>query len=943
MKVKSERQMPHGFCGAFDERKVNIVKKSVFAVMLGFILVITTVLGQISPTDAGAVSNISNPTTDSGGTVTWDCIYFGKYWQNDTNGDQKADEKDEKEAIKWRVLSVKDQEAILMAEQCLDCLSFKESGENLENYPATWETSSLRTWLNGTFYQDAFSEKEQSAIRTTTVVNEDNPVTGAEGGNDTQDKVYLLSIAEAGREEYGFESGFDVDSETRTAKATNYANEKMYKTADNASNWWLRSQGHTQEYTALVSKQGEIEVDYGRFNDVLDGVRPVIHIDLDASSIWENAGTVKAIRKPEPTKTPVVTKTPTPTKTSAATKAPAATKRPTATRTPAATKRPTGNPGGTEIKRPAATTKPTPVPKLTDPPKKPAPATTMKPGTKKAISSFKDLQAMEKIPSGNYYLKKDITVPKNTQLFCDYPFTGTLDGKGHKIKGYQFQRKYVLGNNMKKDKTLKEELADGGGHDIIIEKPDAGIFSTAKNATFKNISVTNVNIDVQTEGYAQAGALVSQADNCTFTNVHSSGRISVRSTRESPLRYRGTAVGGIVGTGSGTLAKCSNRAKITVNCRSCYSSYGIEAGGLAGRYVLKKMSGCTNTGSISLSGYAGGSDDACLKAAGLVGSTSSSGNNVKITNCTNSGKVTLKAQGGKKKYETLQHYIGFGKDYFHSAGPIQCGRVCAAGITDFANYLTSCGNTSKIKLSYNIEALCGMNAGGLLGRIYRKASKCYNKGVVSFSGRARQDNSNSREYYEVTNVAGLFGAYNKTIIQCYNKGKVSANVTNKILGGIRVGGIAGTAASYYGEVKNNYNVGTLYLKSKGGWVGGIAAYYDGGFAKSAEAKYNYNAGKIKTKSGKNITKAAIFASTSGNEVVVRKRLVYHNYYKKQGSLKPYQISVSWKDWIPKANKVSSITKSSCPKLSSKYWTYSGKVKRMVLKNNNETKKAKKKK
>ena len=74
-----------------------------------------------------------------------------------------------------------------------------------------------------------------------------------------------------------------------------------------------------------------------------------------------------------------------------------------------------------------------------------------------------------------------------------------------------------------------------------------------------------------------------------------------------------------------------------------------------------------------------------------------------------------------------------------------------------------------------------------------------------------------------------------------------------------MGGIAGTAASYYGEVKNNYN-----------------------------------AGKIKTKSGKNITKAAIFASTSGNEVVVRKR--------KQGSLRPHQISVSWKDWIPKAKK-----------------------------------------
>lgn len=926
-----------------------MMKKSVFTVFLSFVFVFTVVLGQIPPAAADAAVNVGNPITDSSGAITWDCVYFGNYWQNDTNGDQKADESDEKTAIKWRVLSVKDEEAVLMAEQCLDCLAYKESGEELEIFPATWETSSLRAWLNETFYKNAFNEAEQSAIKTTTVVNENNPLTGAEGGADTQDKLYLLSIAEAGREEYGFESGFDTESETRCAKATDYANGKFNHYEDNASYWWLRSQGSTQKHVATIGKQGEIEAKYGRFNDLLSiGVRPIVHIDLSETSVWEHAGTVKAVKNPvtTDTPTPVTTDTATPmaTKTPIVTKTPTPTKRPTATRTPTTTKKPVVTPPrGTEIKRPVATPTPTPVPKLTEPPKQPAPAVTMKPGTKKAISSFKDLQEMEKIPSGSYYLTKDITVPKNTQLFCDYPFTGTLDGKGHKIKGYQFQKKYVLGTNMKKDKTLKEELNDGGGHDIIIEKPDAGIFSTAKNATFKNISVTNVKIDVQTEGYAQAGALVSQADNCAFMNVHSSGTISVRSTRESPLRYRATTAGGIVGIGSGTLTKCSNRAKITVNCRSCYNSYGIEAGGLAGRYAMKKMKRCTNSGSISVSGYAGGSESACLKAAGLVGSTGSSGRKIRITDCTNSGKVTLKAQGGKKTYETLQHYIGFGENYFHSAGAIQCGGVCAAGITDVAAYITSCGNTGKIQMGYNIDAPCGMNTGGLLGQIWYKASKCYNKGAIRFSGNAREDNGNSREGDEDTNVAGLFGIAQKTVAQCYNKGKVSANVTNKILGGIRVGGVIGVVGSYYGEVKNNYNVGTLYLKSKGGWIGGIAAFGDGGYAKSAETKYNYNAGKIKTKSGKNITKAAIYAATAGTEVVPRKRLVYHNYYKKQGSLKPYQLTVSWKDWIPKAKKVSKITKAACPKLSSKYWMYSGKVKRMVLKNNNETKKAKKKK
>ena len=57
-----------------------------------------------------------------------------------------------------------------------------------------------------------------------------------------------------------------------------------------------------------------------------------------------------------------------------------------------------------------------------------------------AISTADDLKAMEKNPSGSYYLANDIEVPVNLILFTDYdhPFTGTLDGRGHKLKGYTY-------------------------------------------------------------------------------------------------------------------------------------------------------------------------------------------------------------------------------------------------------------------------------------------------------------------------------------------------------------------------------------------------------------------------------------------------------------------------------------------------------------------------
>ena len=68
--------------------------------------------------------------------------------------------------------------------------------------------------------------------------------------------------------------------------------------------------------------------------------------------------------------------------------------------------------------------------------------------------------------------------------------------------------------------------------------------------------------------------------------------------------------------------------------------------------------------------------------------------------------------------------------------------------------------------------------------------------------------------------------------------------------------------------------------------------------------------------------------------VVQKRSICDNYY--TGSGKAYgTASVTWNDWVAKATKVSSISKANGLKLSSKYWIYSSKYKRMILKNNKE--------
>ena len=87
--------------------------------------------------------HLSNPATVNGVT-TWDCVEFGRYWQADTNGDGTANDEDEMSPIKWRVLSVSEDDIFLMADQCLDWLSYDDPYNDTNE--STWQTSFLREW-----------------------------------------------------------------------------------------------------------------------------------------------------------------------------------------------------------------------------------------------------------------------------------------------------------------------------------------------------------------------------------------------------------------------------------------------------------------------------------------------------------------------------------------------------------------------------------------------------------------------------------------------------------------------------------------------------------------------------------------------------------------------------------------------------------------------------
>lgn len=281
----------------------------------------------------------------------WDCVTFGNYWQELVAETASA----EKQPIKWRVLSVEGNDAFLLADEGLDNKPYH--GEMTET---SWENCSLRAWLNDTFMRDAFTEEEQDAIKITTVSNsnKDNPDESidSDGGADTQDRIYLLSAAEAANTAYGFDDRFYSMSRTREVKTTAYAYDQgafasWIEEIDDNGKWWLRSPGFNTNEAAYVSEYGGGEYYGTNVTEDSFTVRPVIHLDM-SSNLWKKAAKVSSVTEKAPEATPSQTPNPTGVPTAVPTETPVGsqsqeasapagsqtpeTSKPTGTQTPAA-------------------------------------------------------------------------------------------------------------------------------------------------------------------------------------------------------------------------------------------------------------------------------------------------------------------------------------------------------------------------------------------------------------------------------------------------------------------------------------------------------------------------------------------------------------------------------------------------------------------------------
>ena len=99
------------------------------------------------------------------------------------------------EPIKWRILKVEGNQALLLSDIALD-----DQRYNMANEKITWETSTIRSWLNG--YGSSFN---------------------AQGIDYSSDQVFLLSEAEVYGSDalvYGVASSREIYDEVRRCKSS---------------------------------------------------------------------------------------------------------------------------------------------------------------------------------------------------------------------------------------------------------------------------------------------------------------------------------------------------------------------------------------------------------------------------------------------------------------------------------------------------------------------------------------------------------------------------------------------------------------------------------------------------------------------------------------------------------------------------------------------------
>jgi len=176
-------------------------------------------------------------------------------------------------AYQWRVLDIQGGRALLISQNILEQRAYNTSPVDI-----TWENCSLRAYLNGDFY-NTFSVADRNRIVQVTNVNANNQWFGTHGGANTQDRIFLLSLAEV--VQYFGDSGQLSNRPPYAEYISDQYNSNRMATLDGWAFWfWLRSPGFYSYRASNVFGSGGIGVDGGDVDLFNGGVRPALWLNL---------------------------------------------------------------------------------------------------------------------------------------------------------------------------------------------------------------------------------------------------------------------------------------------------------------------------------------------------------------------------------------------------------------------------------------------------------------------------------------------------------------------------------------------------------------------------------------------------------------------------------------------------------------------------------------
>ena len=236
-------------------RTITAVLATVSVIVISVLIIVKVIIPRIEENKRIEEERIRNEEMEKRAEVriqtlhnpeVGDIVLFGEYEQDGdlTNGS---------EDIEWVVLAKENSRVLVISKSVLKL----EQYDNIKTsaHLITWQNSILRTWLNSDFLSESFSDKEHNMIQNVNVKATGNPSYATNPGNDTEDRIFLLSITEA-----------------NTYMPNEGSRECQYS-------WWLRTPGAGSSSFAYIDTDGSIIL-HGQSGRDVCGVRPAMWIDI---------------------------------------------------------------------------------------------------------------------------------------------------------------------------------------------------------------------------------------------------------------------------------------------------------------------------------------------------------------------------------------------------------------------------------------------------------------------------------------------------------------------------------------------------------------------------------------------------------------------------------------------------------------------------------------